>query len=92
MIVIDNNKKIRVNLQGKSSCQHNKICGHSFLLIRRRQIFVRGTMIKKNAPDFSIFKKFVFFKRKFMYSFAKGKLAVNFSFVQRSSKRLSVAE
>ena len=31
MIVIDNKKKIRVKLQGKSSCQYNKICGHSFL-------------------------------------------------------------
>ena len=31
MIVIDNEKKIIVKLQGKSSCQHNKICGHSFL-------------------------------------------------------------
>ena len=31
MIVIDYNKKIRVHLQGKSSChQHTKIFGHSF--------------------------------------------------------------
>ena len=46
---------------------------------------------KKNAPHFFYLKKF-FFKRKSMYSFAKGKLAVNFSFIQRSLKHLSVAE
>ena len=37
MIVIDNKKKIGVKLQGKSSCQHNKICGHSCLLKKYRQ-------------------------------------------------------
>ena len=45
---------------------------------------------KKNAPHFFYLEKF--FKRKSMYSFAKGELAVNFSFIQRSLKRLLVEE
>ena len=56
MIVIDNNKKIGVNLQGKSSCQHNKIWGHSFFAYK---IFVHGTMIKENTPHFFYLKTFL---------------------------------
>ena len=38
MVVIDNKKKIKVKLQGKSSCQHNKICGHSFLRALKKSV------------------------------------------------------
>ena len=44
-----------VNLQGKSSCQHNKICGHSFLLIR--SLYTHHDK-KQNAPHFFYRKKF----------------------------------
>ena len=46
---------------------------------------------KKKCPTLFLSYLF-FFKRKSMHSFAKGKLTVNFSFIQRSLKRLSVEE
>ena len=42
MIVIDNNKKERVHLQGKSSCQHTKIFGHSFLRALKNSVNVES--------------------------------------------------
>ena len=78
MIVIDNNKKIRLKIKfvGTLFCLSDLCTWH---------------YDKKNAPHFFYLEKF-FFNRKSMYSFAKGKLTVNFSFIQRSLKRLSVEE
>ena len=66
-------KKIKVKLQGKSSCQHNKICGHSFLRALKKSVNVErlfayqktvdlchGTMIKKMPYTFSNLKSFIF--------------------------------
>ena len=78
-------------MQGKSSCQHTKILGHSFLHALKNSVNVESFIMifayqekadlctwhydKKNAPHFFYLK-----------------LAVNFSFIQRSLKRLSAAE
>ena len=82
---------MRVHLQGKSSCQHTNIFGHSFLRALKNSVNVESFKMifayqekahlctwhydKKNAPHFFHLK-----------------LAVNFSFIQRSLKRLSAAE
>ena len=42
MIAIDNNNKKRVHLQGKSSCQHTKIFGHSFLRALKNSVNVES--------------------------------------------------
>ena len=73
MIVIDNKKKIKVKLQGKSPCQHNNICGHSFLRALKKSVNVERLLAyqktvdlctwhynKKNALHFFYLKKFYF--------------------------------
>ena len=76
MIVIDNKKKIKVKLQGKSSCQRNKICGHSFLRALKKGVNVERLFAcqktvdlctwhydkkKKKMPNtFSTLKSFIF--------------------------------
>ena len=47
MIVIDNDNKIIVHLQGNSSCQHTKMFGHPFLRALKNSVnvesFIRGS-------------------------------------------------
>ena len=94
MIVIDNNNnKKRVHLQGKSSCQHTKMFGHSFLRALKNSVNVESfIMMFAYQEKVDLCTWHYDKKKKNALHFFYLKLAVNFSFIQRSLKRLSVAE
>ena len=80
-------------MQGNSSCQHTKIFGHSFL-----RAFIKNYVnVESFIMIFAYREKadlctWHYDKKKNAPHFFYLKLAVNFSFIQRSLKRLSVAE
>ena len=87
-------------MQGKSSCQHTKIFGHSFLRALKNSVNVESFIIivaYQEKADLCTWhhdnkKKKTKTKKTNAPHFFYLKLAVNFSFIQRSLKRLSVAE
>ena len=93
MIVIDNDNKIIVHLQGKSSCQHTKMFGHPFLRALKNSVNVESFIMIFVYQEKADLCTWHYDKKKnnaphFFYL----KLPINFSFIQRSLKRLSVLE
>ena len=80
-------------MQGKSSCQHTKIFGHSFLCTFKNSVNVESFIkIFAHQEKVDLCTWHYDKKKKNAPHFLYLKLAVNFSFLERSLKRLSVAE
>ena len=82
-------------MQGKSSCQHTKIFGHSFLRALKISVNVESFIMifaYQEKVDLCTWHYDNKKKKKNAPHFSYLKLAVNFSFIQRSLNRLSVAE
>ena len=85
MIVIDNNKKYELTCKVGPLVSTIKFVGTLFCISDN----CTRHYDKKKCLTLFLSQKVFFLKGKSKYSFAKGKLALNFSFIQRSLKGLS---